>query len=228
MPPARDGPQTRLDVDARRTRLESRITRRWSAHDAHVTCPRSSRGGGRDAAEMPLSDPHGARAVCLADVSLQQRAAPAEARALRCWWCARQPGQPGQPASLPVCALRTSAPSVPPWLLDYAPCSALSSPPFPPPPLPLLLRAVSNTAATMSALPRKQNVAEMKLRRLTENNARLEEELNRRRIKVSEASQSCVPRRPPTHLPSRPASPSPAAMLTTCLTDRLTAEPPPG
>lgn len=44
----------------------------------------------------------------------------------------------------------------------------------------------------MSSFPRKQNVNEMKLRRLTENNARLQDELNRKRVKVSEASSSYV------------------------------------
>lgn len=43
-----------------------------------------------------------------------------------------------------------------------------------------------------SAFSRKQNIAEMKLRRLTDNNVRLQGELNRQRIKVSEASTSYV------------------------------------
>ena len=41
---------------------------------------------------------------------------------------------------------------------------------------------------------KKQSMAELKLRRLTELNQRLQEDLNRRRIPVSEAALECVPR----------------------------------
>lgn len=40
---------------------------------------------------------------------------------------------------------------------------------------------------------KKQSMAELKLRRLTELNQRLQEDLNRRRIPVSEAALECVP-----------------------------------
>ena len=39
---------------------------------------------------------------------------------------------------------------------------------------------------------KKQSMAELKLRRLTELNQRLQEDLNRRRIPVSEAALECV------------------------------------
>ncbi len=39
---------------------------------------------------------------------------------------------------------------------------------------------------------KKQSMAELKLRRLTELNQRLQEDLNRRRIPVSEAAIECV------------------------------------
>lgn len=39
---------------------------------------------------------------------------------------------------------------------------------------------------------KKQSMAELKLRRLTELNQRLQEDLNRRRIPVSEAAMECV------------------------------------
>ena len=41
---------------------------------------------------------------------------------------------------------------------------------------------------TMNARPHKQSMSELKLRRLAEHNQRLKEDLNRPRIKVSEAS----------------------------------------
>jgi guanine nucleotide-binding protein subunit gamma len=41
---------------------------------------------------------------------------------------------------------------------------------------------------------KKQSMAELKLRRLTELNQRLQEDLNRRRIPVSEAAMECVSR----------------------------------
>ena len=41
---------------------------------------------------------------------------------------------------------------------------------------------------------KKQSMAELKLRRLTELNQRLQEDLNRRRIPVSEAALECVSR----------------------------------
>lgn len=40
----------------------------------------------------------------------------------------------------------------------------------------------------MNARPHKQSMSELKLRRLVEHNQRLKEDLNRPRIKVSEAS----------------------------------------
>ena len=40
--------------------------------------------------------------------------------------------------------------------------------------------------------PGKQSMSELKLRRLTEHNLRLKEDLDRPRIRVSEAAQSCV------------------------------------
>ena len=40
--------------------------------------------------------------------------------------------------------------------------------------------------------PGKQSMSELKLRRLTEHNLRLREDLDRPRIRVSEASQRCV------------------------------------
>lgn len=45
-----------------------------------------------------------------------------------------------------------------------------------------------NPSATMNARPHKQSMSELKLRRLEEHNQRLREDLNRPRIKVSEAS----------------------------------------
>ncbi|KAI4247697.1 MAG: hypothetical protein L6R40_001283 [Gallowayella cf. fulva] len=45
---------------------------------------------------------------------------------------------------------------------------------------------------------KKQSMADLKLRRLNELNSRLKEDLERPRIKVSEASMSCVP---PLHPP---------------------------
>ena len=42
---------------------------------------------------------------------------------------------------------------------------------------------------------KKQSMAELKLRRLTELNQRLQEDLNRRRIPVSEAAMEYVPLR---------------------------------
>ncbi|KAI0310463.1 heterotrimeric G-protein gamma subunit (G-gamma, Gpg) [Amylostereum chailletii] len=44
----------------------------------------------------------------------------------------------------------------------------------------------------MSARPHKQSMSELKLRRLTEHNQRLREDLNRPRIRVSEASASLI------------------------------------
>lgn len=52
---------------------------------------------------------------------------------------------------------------------------AFTSLPFPP-------------AKMVPARPQKQSMAELKLRRLTEHNTRLREDLSRPRIKVSEAS----------------------------------------
>ncbi|KIP08905.1 hypothetical protein PHLGIDRAFT_23297 [Phlebiopsis gigantea 11061_1 CR5-6] len=44
----------------------------------------------------------------------------------------------------------------------------------------------------MNARPHKQSMSELKLRRLAEHNQRLKEDLNRPRIKVSEASASLI------------------------------------
>ncbi|KAN0063416.1 Guanine nucleotide-binding protein subunit gamma [Thecaphora frezii] len=44
----------------------------------------------------------------------------------------------------------------------------------------------------MNAKPHKQSMSELKLRRLTEHNQRLREDLERPRIRVSEASQSLI------------------------------------
>ncbi|KAH8090519.1 guanine nucleotide-binding protein subunit gamma [Filobasidium floriforme] len=44
----------------------------------------------------------------------------------------------------------------------------------------------------MSSRPHKQSMSELKLRRLTEHNQRLKEDLNRPRIRVSEASNSLI------------------------------------
>ncbi|GJF00571.1 G-protein gamma subunit [Phanerochaete sordida] len=44
----------------------------------------------------------------------------------------------------------------------------------------------------MNARPHKQSMSELKLRRLEEHNQRLREDLNRPRIKVSEASVSLI------------------------------------
>ena len=43
---------------------------------------------------------------------------------------------------------------------------------------------------------KKQSMAELKLRRLNELNLRLKEDLDRRRIPVSEAAAECVPATP--------------------------------
>lgn len=45
----------------------------------------------------------------------------------------------------------------------------------------------------MNVKPHKQSMSELKLRRLTEHNQRLKEDLERPRIRVSEASQRYVP-----------------------------------
>jgi len=50
---------------------------------------------------------------------------------------------------------------------------------------------------------RKQSMAELKLRRLTELNQRLQEDLNRRRIPVSEAAMEYVHTCTPPPLASR-------------------------
>ncbi|EPQ30615.1 uncharacterized protein PFL1_02139 [Pseudozyma flocculosa PF-1] len=44
----------------------------------------------------------------------------------------------------------------------------------------------------MNVKPHKQSMSELKLRRLTEHNQRLKEDLDRPRIRVSEASQSLI------------------------------------
>lgn len=44
----------------------------------------------------------------------------------------------------------------------------------------------------MSARPHKQSMSELKLRRLTEHNIRLREDLQRPRMRVSEASASLI------------------------------------
>ncbi|PWN47772.1 putative guanine nucleotide-binding protein gamma subunit [Violaceomyces palustris] len=44
----------------------------------------------------------------------------------------------------------------------------------------------------MNAKPHKQSMSELKLRRLTEHNQRLREDLERPRVRVSEASQSLI------------------------------------
>ncbi|KAA1469202.1 putative guanine nucleotide-binding protein gamma subunit [Dentipellis sp. KUC8613] len=44
----------------------------------------------------------------------------------------------------------------------------------------------------MNARPHKQSMSELKLRRLTEHNQRLREDLSRPRIRVSEASASLI------------------------------------
>ncbi|EIN07203.1 G-protein gamma subunit [Punctularia strigosozonata HHB-11173 SS5] len=44
----------------------------------------------------------------------------------------------------------------------------------------------------MDARPHKQSMSELKLRRLTEHNQRLKEDLHRPRIRVSEASRSLI------------------------------------
>lgn len=51
---------------------------------------------------------------------------------------------------------------------------------------------------------KKQSVADLKYRRLTELNARLKEDLDRPRVKVSEAALSCVQS---DHPPPPPRSP---------------------
>ncbi|OJT14922.1 Guanine nucleotide-binding protein subunit gamma [Trametes pubescens] len=45
----------------------------------------------------------------------------------------------------------------------------------------------------MNSRPHKQSMSELKLRRLTEHNQRLREDLARPRIRVSEASARCAP-----------------------------------
>lgn len=49
-------------------------------------------------------------------------------------------------------------------------------------------KSTSNTIK-MNVKPHKQSMSELKLRRLTEHNQRLKEDLERPRIRVSEASQ---------------------------------------
>ncbi|KDN53394.1 putative guanine nucleotide-binding protein gamma subunit [Tilletiaria anomala UBC 951] len=44
----------------------------------------------------------------------------------------------------------------------------------------------------MNTRPHKQSMSELKLRRLTEHNMRLKEDLDRPRVKVSEASASLI------------------------------------
>jgi guanine nucleotide-binding protein subunit gamma len=44
----------------------------------------------------------------------------------------------------------------------------------------------------MSARPHKQSMSDLKLRRLTEHNQRLREDLSRPRIRISEASSSLI------------------------------------
>ncbi|CAO1625494.1 unnamed protein product [Sympodiomycopsis kandeliae] len=44
----------------------------------------------------------------------------------------------------------------------------------------------------MNSRPHKQSMSELKLRRLTEHNQRLKEDLERPRVKVSEASASLI------------------------------------
>lgn len=48
----------------------------------------------------------------------------------------------------------------------------------------------------MSSKNHKQSVSELKLRRLTEHNSRLKEDLQRPRVRVSEASDRLVPLSP--------------------------------
>jgi guanine nucleotide-binding protein subunit gamma len=58
----------------------------------------------------------------------------------------------------------------------------------------------------MNARPHKQSMSELKLRRLTEHNQRLREDLARPRMRVSEASSRCVRARlfPRRLSPTRP------------------------
>ena len=58
----------------------------------------------------------------------------------------------------------------------------------------------------MNVKPHKQSMSELKLRRLTEHNQRLKEDLDRPRIRVSEASQRYV-------YPSRPVAAAAAVVI---------------
>lgn len=69
----------------------------------------------------------------------------------------------------------------------------------------LVCRSLLLRTHTMNARPHKQSMSELKLRRLTEHNQRLREDLARPRMRVSEASSRCVaprPLRPRSHPPS--------------------------
>jgi hypothetical protein len=55
---------------------------------------------------------------------------------------------------------------------------------------------------------KKQSMADLKLRRLNELNLRLKEDLDRPRVKVAEASMSCVPSRPQISRPAIAISPT--------------------
>lgn len=48
---------------------------------------------------------------------------------------------------------------------------------------------LTTVSLAMNVKPHKQSMSELKLRRLTEHNQRLKEDLERPRIRVSEASQ---------------------------------------
>lgn len=52
--------------------------------------------------------------------------------------------------------------------------------------------ALHNNNSAVGGKEKKQTMAELKLRRLTELNARLREDLDRPRVKVSEACQSMI------------------------------------
>lgn len=58
------------------------------------------------------------------------------------------------------------------------------------------MSANRGAAPVAAAAPAKQSMSELKLRRLTEHNQRLREDLERPRVRVSEASASFVSRIP--------------------------------
>ncbi|KAG8951082.1 Guanine nucleotide-binding protein subunit gamma 1 [Tulasnella sp. 419] len=53
-------------------------------------------------------------------------------------------------------------------------------------------RSLSASGNNMNSRPHKQSMSELKLRRLTEHNQRLRDDLARPRVRVSEASQSLI------------------------------------